>query len=250
MGLTNNDSTRLPFKKSTIFLITVLVIGSISLSFFKADSSKESVKEPSAAIVTKSEPTVKPRITNVQYNDMTADNWEFRVPECLLGAARPDNPEMTEVYLSIHAPKEIQSIVYEEIGINKLKKSEYVVPPLGYFKRCFSSDNLDYNMGHENFASFLDFICVASYNTYLNTEKSTNTQTAYDQSINMVIHETRSGRIVHRLKAEIKTAYFPNHTSNQNMNARLHKELKKGLSRMKIPKLIDPEIVEDKAKLQ
>ena len=250
MGLTNNDSTRLPFKKSTIFLVTVLLIGGISLSFFKTSKSanylKASVKEPN---VTTAKLAIEHKITSVQYTDMTADNWELRVPDCLLGSARPDNPERTEVYLAIHAPEEIQNIVYEEIAINKLEKSKYIVPPLGYFKRCFSSDNFDYNMDHENFASFLDFICVASYNTYLNKEKSTNTKTAYDQSVNIIIHETRSGRIVHRLKAEIKTAYFPNHTSNQNMTTRLHKELKKGLSRVKIPKLIDPEIVEDKAKL-
>jgi len=243
MGLTN----KLPFKKSTIFLVTILAIGGLSLSFFK--TSKSSVKEPNRTIVVKAKPSVEYKARDVQYTDMTADNWELRVPNCLLGSARPDNPERTEVYLAIHAPEEIQKIVYEEIGINKLEKSKYIVPPLGYFKRCFSSDNFDYNMRHENFASFLDFICVASYKTYLNTEKSTNTQTAYDQSINMIIHETRSGRIVHRLKAEIKPTYFPNHTSNQNMTAKLHKELKEGLSRMKIPKLIDPEIVEDRAKL-
>ena len=254
MGLTNSDSTRLPFKKSTIFLITVLVIGGISLSFFRitnsANSSKESIKEPSAAIVTKAKPTVKPRITNVQYTDMTADNWEFRVPECLLGSARPDNPEMTEVYLSIHAPEEIQSIVYEEIGINKLKKSEYVVPPLGYFKRCFSSERFRFNMDHENFASFLDFICVARYNTYLNKKKSTNTKVAYSQSVTFVIHETRSGEIVHILNTEIKTAYFSKNTSDEIITTRLHKDLRKGLSKIEIPKLIDPEIVERQAKAE
>ena len=253
MGLTNNDSTRLLFKKSTIFLVTVLLIGGISLSLFKTSESanylKASVKEPNITTVTKARLAVEHKTTSVQYTDMTADNWELRVPDCLLGSARPDNPERTEVYLTIHAPEEIQNIVYEEIGINKLEKSKYIVFPLGYYESCFSNENFGYNMKTENFASFFDFICVASYNTYLNKEKSTNTKTAYDQSVNIIIHETRSGRIVHRLKTEIKTAYFPNHTSNQNMTTRLHKELKKGLSRVKIPKLIDPEIVEDKAKL-
>ena len=247
MKLTNNDSKKLPFKKSTIFLVTILAIGGLSLSFFK--TSTPLVKELNETTLTKGKTSVEHE-ARVQYTDMTADNWELRVPDCLLGSAPPDNPEMTEVYLSIHAPEEIQNIVYEEIAINKLKENKYIVPPLGYFKRCFSSDNFRYNMDHENFASFLDFICVARYSTYLNKKKSTNTKLAYDQYVNMVIHETRSGRIVHRPKAEIKTAYFPKNTSKKDITTGLHEELKKGLSKVKIPKLIDPEIVEDKAKSQ
>lgn len=236
-----------------LFLITVLIIGGISLSFFKTTnsviSSKESVKEPSAAIVTKVRPTVKPKINNVQYTDMTADNWELRVPDCLLGSAPADNPKMTEVYLSIHAPEKNQTIVYEEIGINKLKKSKYVVPPMGYFKRCFSSEHFRFNMDYENFASFLDFICVARYNAGEIKAKSTESKIAYHQSVFIAIHETRTGNIVHELSTEISTAYFPRNTSKEVINTRLQKNLKNGLAKIKFPKLIDPELVEKRAKL-
>jgi len=252
MGLMNNYSTRLPFKKSTIFLVTVLVIGGISLSFFKTSKSsnylKASVKEPNETTVTKAKLAVEHKTRSVQYTDMTADNWEFRMPHCM-GTAPADNPERTEVYLTVHAPKEVQNIIYEEIGRNKFEKRDYIVPPLGYFKRCFSSDNFRYNMDHENFASFFDFICVARYNTYLNKKKSTKSKVAYDQSVTMVIHETRSGNIVHTLNTAIKTAYFSENTSGQIITARLHEDLKKGLARIKIPKLIDPELLEKQSKL-
>lgn len=65
----------------------------------------------------------------------------------------------------------------------------------------------------------------------------------------MVIHETRSGNIIHTLNTAIKTAYFPENTSREMINAKLQRDLKNGLTRIRFPELIDPELIEKQSKL-